>query len=161
MLRNLQHIKTPICHMLLKLKYSELESAFWRNWEIIEEVVLIIEPLHYALMTLMDVQFPPVSAVFPIFYEVTHRMEEITDQKLNAPMGNQFSNSLGGGVEQYLLDLNTSFVHIRSTFLDPRYKSLILNTNAVNKAIQELPEEFTKYVSSTPNGAQQSRKHTQ
>ena len=69
MLVQLKQFKSPICHSLTRMKYVGFDYVFGCNWNIIEEIILIMEPVHDGVSMLNETKSPPHSVFIPMFVE--------------------------------------------------------------------------------------------
>ena len=113
MLVQLKKFKSPICHSLARMKYVGFDNVFGCNWDIIEEIILIMEPVHDGFSMLKDTKFPPHSVVIPMFFEIVNNLAELSDGKIHTEMGNAFIDILGKAVENYRNKISSTAVYVK------------------------------------------------
>lgn len=134
-------MRTSISSSLLQLKLYNLENIFSRNWETMDEIIIILETIYDAMISLDCTEYVLLSDVIPVLNEITHDLGHISDIKISSSTANLFLDSLGAAVEKYLSELNSKPMYIKCTLLDPRYKTLILNLDSIEKILVELSHE--------------------
>lgn len=134
-------MRSPICSSLLQLKQYDIEDMFRRNWETMDEIILILEVAYDAIKSINGDKYALLSDLIPMLNEVTHDLGIASDLRINTATANLFLNSFGKAIEDNLMHFNSTPLFVKSTLLDPRYKTLTLNPKSLEQILGDLSKE--------------------
>ncbi|XP_022190822.2 E3 SUMO-protein ligase ZBED1 [Nilaparvata lugens] len=122
----------------LLLTYTDEE------WEIISEVIAVLEPFKVVLTTLAEEKSALVSIVKPLLNELLNVRLEVskTDSEFAASLKNEIANSL----REFYSDESVESLLKISTVLDPRLKTMVLTDDKKSNAdlVGEVKKELIK-----------------
>ena len=139
----------PISSVLLRrrdLLHLEISS---QEWCILEDIVELLQPFKIATQHLSGEKYPTISAVGPLLSEIKKR---IAIDSSDSTAVKEFKRALGDDVNSRYQHPDIKMLFNKSSFLDPRFKSLThLSTLQKEEVHEVVLQEAIELASKTRN----------
>ncbi|XP_065917715.1 E3 SUMO-protein ligase ZBED1-like [Dysidea avara] len=123
----------PISSVLLQRRDSLMHLELLPNeWRILEDVVKLLRPFKIATQHLSGEEYPTISTLGPLLHEIQIKTAFQDDDSVAVKA---FKKALQDDMDSRYTDPNIKFLMYKSSFLDPRFKTL---THLSSTAKQEI-----------------------
>jgi hypothetical protein len=127
------------------VQVGDVENLTTYEWELAEGFTSVCQPLAEATEVSRGEDYPTRSMVIPILFGIFDKLHKFISSPASKGYGVTFAREVFSALETRFPNYKTAIPDCMSTYLDPRFKRLLFDDEAVG-IIQQQLEEFANLV---------------
>lgn len=152
MVERVVRLRRPLSLVLAETRKVEAPTS--EEWDIMEELVVVLEPLNQATVNSSAKKYPTLSMVIPLVHGINRQLTKAL-RKIKETMPCQLATELRESIEARYPEV-AMMCYQKATFLDPRYKAFLFKPETVQAVQESLVDEIRNDSVEQQNGSQSS-----